>query len=104
MHGLIVICAHCRKIQDENGAWQHVEVYVQSHTDARFSHGICPDCVKTLYPDLADDGQPGDWRLSPVASSPVVAVLTLPLAAAASGRRRKASIHTRRRPPYHWRW
>jgi PAS domain S-box-containing protein len=48
--GLIPICANCKKIRDDKGFWTQVESYVQQRSEARFSHGICPDCLKVLYP------------------------------------------------------
>ncbi|HDP68675.1 MAG TPA: GAF domain-containing protein [Candidatus Marinimicrobia bacterium] len=51
LSGLIPICSHCKKIRDDNGFWNQVEQYISEHTDAVFSHGICPDCMKKLYPD-----------------------------------------------------
>ena len=50
LSGFIPICASCKKIKDEQGVWHPLETYVQSRTEATFSHGICPDCVKKLYP------------------------------------------------------
>jgi hypothetical protein len=50
LSGFIPICASCKKIKDEQGIWHPLEIYVQSRTEATFSHGICPDCVKKLYP------------------------------------------------------
>jgi len=55
LSGLIPICASCKKIRDDSGYWHQVEEYVKQHSDAEFSHGICPDCIKTLYPEFADD-------------------------------------------------
>jgi CheY-like chemotaxis protein len=52
--GLLPICAHCKKVRDDTGYWQQVEHYVMERADVRFSHGICPDCVRELYPDIAD--------------------------------------------------
>jgi len=52
LHGIIPICASCKKIRDDAGAWKQVEAYIGEHTDAQFSHGICPDCAKRLYPDF----------------------------------------------------
>lgn len=52
LRGLLPICAHCKKIRTEVGDWQQVERYVQQHTEARFSHGICPTCRVTHYPEL----------------------------------------------------
>jgi CheY-like chemotaxis protein len=48
---LLPICSNCKKIRDDEGYWQEVEVYVRDHVDIRFSHGICPDCIKELYPE-----------------------------------------------------
>jgi PleD family two-component response regulator len=52
LSGLIPICAGCKKIRDDQGYWKQVESYICEHTDAQFSHGICPDCMKALYPDM----------------------------------------------------
>ena len=52
--GIIPICAHCKKVRDDKGYWEQVESYVTQHTNAQFSHGICPNCVDKLYPDQAE--------------------------------------------------
>jgi hypothetical protein len=52
LQGIIPICASCKKIRDDSGYWQQVEEYVKNHSDAEFSHGICPECVKKLYPNI----------------------------------------------------
>jgi hypothetical protein len=49
LRGLLPICAGCKRIRDDAGAWSQVEVYVTKHSDATFSHGICPACMKELY-------------------------------------------------------
>jgi PAS domain S-box-containing protein len=49
LRGLIPICASCKKIRDDKGFWSQVEVYVRDRSEAEFSHGICPDCMKKLY-------------------------------------------------------
>ena len=51
LSGLLPICACCRKIRDQQGAWHSLEIYVRNHTEADFSHGICPECHRELYPD-----------------------------------------------------
>jgi PAS domain S-box-containing protein len=51
--GFIPICSSCKDIRDGKGSWQQIESYIKGHTDAEFSHGICPKCAKRLYPDLA---------------------------------------------------
>lgn len=55
LHGLLPICMHCKKIRDDRGHWSPVEVYVRERTDAEFSHGLCPHCLATQYPDFAQD-------------------------------------------------
>jgi phosphoserine phosphatase RsbU/P len=52
LRGIVPICASCKKIRDDQGYWQQVEAYVREHTDAQFSHGICPECAAKLYPDF----------------------------------------------------
>jgi PAS domain S-box-containing protein len=51
LSGLLPICASCKKIRDDKGYWQDVAVYVRDHSEAEFSHGICPDCMEELYPE-----------------------------------------------------
>lgn len=62
LKGLIPICANCKKIRDDGGFWSNVETYVSEHSDAEFSHSVCPECVDTLYPDLkrGSKSQTGD--------------------------------------------
>ncbi len=55
LSGLLPICTSCKKIRDDQGYWQQVEVYVQQHSDAEFTHGFCPDCARTLYPEIFGD-------------------------------------------------
>lgn len=52
LSGLIPICSHCKKIRDDKGYWQQVEVYVRKHSTADFSHGICPDCAQKYHAEL----------------------------------------------------
>lgn len=54
LRGLLPICSYCKKIRDAQGDWHSLERYIRSHTDAMLSHGICPDCLRKHYPDLAD--------------------------------------------------
>lgn len=51
LKGLLPICASCKKIRNDKGYWQQIESYVRDHTEADFSHSICPDCAKKLYPE-----------------------------------------------------
>jgi len=57
LSGLLPICANCKRIQDGSGEWQPLEDYISGHSDADFTHGICPVCARRLYPDLFD-GEP----------------------------------------------
>ena len=50
--GLLPICASCKKIRDDQGYWNQLEHYIQKHSEAEFSHSVCPDCTKMLYPEL----------------------------------------------------
>lgn len=52
LSGLLPICSGCKKIRDENGQWQEIEAYIHTHSAADFSHGICPECSKRLYPEI----------------------------------------------------
>lgn len=52
LQGLIHICASCKKIREDNGDWSQLEKYMSQHSEATFSHAICPDCINKLYPDL----------------------------------------------------
>jgi hypothetical protein len=56
LEGMLPICASCKSIRDDRGYWHQVEVYIRNHTEVDFSHGICPDCIKALYPELPADG------------------------------------------------
>ena len=55
LSGILPICASCKKIRNDKGYWQMVEEYISEHSDAKFSHGICMDCAKKLYPDMFGD-------------------------------------------------
>jgi hypothetical protein len=56
LSGLLPICASCKKIRDDKGYWTQVEVYIKDHSEADFSHSICPDCAAKLYPDFYSGG------------------------------------------------
>ncbi len=51
LRGLLPICASCKKIRDDNGYWNRIEIYIEKHSDAHFSHGICQECQDELYGD-----------------------------------------------------
>jgi DNA-binding LacI/PurR family transcriptional regulator len=52
LSGFLPICASCKKIRDDKGYWNQVEAYISEHSEVEFSHGLCPDCAKKLYPDI----------------------------------------------------
>lgn len=51
--GLLPICSSCKQIRNDDGYWQQVEIYVQEHSHAKFTHGICPDCAEKIFPGLS---------------------------------------------------
>lgn len=60
LSGLIPICAHCKKIRNDTGYWQQVEDYIGKHTEAFFTHGLCPDCIPIFFPEAAKNGVAGE--------------------------------------------
>ncbi len=53
LQGMLPICAGCKKIRDDDsGHWHNLETYIEKHSEATFTHGLCPDCMKRLYPQL----------------------------------------------------
>ncbi len=61
LEGFLPICASCKKIRDNNGRWNQMESYIKDHSEAEFSHSICPECAKKLYPEFRED-QNGSLR------------------------------------------
>ena len=57
LRGIVPICANCKKIRDDKGYWNQVEMYISAHSEAEFSHGICPECVNKLYPEFVQRSQ-----------------------------------------------
>ncbi|HKJ03846.1 MAG TPA: PAS domain-containing protein [Longimicrobiales bacterium] len=55
LRGILPICSNCKQVRDDDGYWTQLERYITEHSDAAFSHGICPDCVRILYPELVGD-------------------------------------------------
>ena len=55
LSGLLPICSHCKKIRDDKGYWMQVEEFISDHSEAIFSHGICPACLKELYPEFYEE-------------------------------------------------
>lgn len=64
LHGFLPICSNCKKIRDDNGLWNPIEVYIHERSDAEFTHGICPDCMKKLYPDYFNDNDEDSMQYS----------------------------------------
>ena len=60
LRGFLPICASCKKIRDDEGFWLQIEEYIEDHSEAQFSHSICPDCRKRLYPELYPPKQEQD--------------------------------------------
>ncbi|TAN42412.1 MAG: PAS domain S-box protein [Nitrospirae bacterium] len=60
LQGILPICSSCKKIRDDKGYWSQLEKYITEHSSAEFSHSICPDCTKKLYPDYYDRLFEGD--------------------------------------------
>jgi ligand-binding sensor domain-containing protein len=60
--GLLPICASCKRIRRDEGYWEQIEAYIHAHSEADFSHGICPECARKLYPEYVDEafGRLGD--------------------------------------------
>lgn len=52
LSGFLPICASCKKVRDDTGYWTQVEAYLREHSEIEFSHGLCPDCIRKLYPDF----------------------------------------------------
>jgi hypothetical protein len=65
LSGLLPICSECKKIRDDKGYWQGVEQYIREHTDARFTHGMCPDCFQQMYPHYAERVEAMDEETPP---------------------------------------
>jgi len=59
LSGLLPVCASCKRIRNDKGYWEQIEVYVRDHSEADFSHGICPDCLKKLYPEYHEQNPAG---------------------------------------------
>jgi DNA-binding response OmpR family regulator len=55
LRGFIPICAQCKRVRTDTGDWQQLEAYIQAHSEAEFSHGICQVCVRKVYPDVSKD-------------------------------------------------
>jgi hypothetical protein len=56
LSGLLPICSHCKKIRDDQGYWKQLESYIEEHSEAAFSHGICHECLRRYYPGIVVKG------------------------------------------------
>lgn len=57
LKGLIPICSHCKKIRDDKGYWEKIEVYIRNHTEVDFTHGICPECMEKKFPQYLNNSK-----------------------------------------------
>ncbi len=57
LSGMLPICSSCKKIRDDSGYWKQIEEYISEHSDTQFTHGLCPDCVKKLYPKYVNEDE-----------------------------------------------
>ena len=55
LSGMLPICASCKKVRDDKGYWKQIETYLLDHSETKFSHSICPECAKKLYPGLFEE-------------------------------------------------
>ncbi len=65
LSGLLPICSGCNKIRDDKGYWSQVEGYIQEHTDAQFTHGLCPDCIRKYFPESEPENPPPTSSINP---------------------------------------
>ena len=63
LSGLLPICAWCKKVRNDSGYWNEIESYIAQHSEAGFTHGICPGCIKNLYPDVYQQLLPHEAKL-----------------------------------------
>jgi sigma-B regulation protein RsbU (phosphoserine phosphatase) len=62
LKGIVPICANCKNVRDDQGYWNRVESYLNEHTEADFTHAVCPDCMKRLYPQFDTDSEVKDVK------------------------------------------
>jgi DNA-binding response OmpR family regulator len=65
LSGLLPICSNCKGIRDDRGYWSRVETYIEQHSEASFTHSLCPDCLNKLYPSLAEGGTDASTQRGP---------------------------------------
>ncbi len=54
LQSILPVCSHCKKVRDDEGVWSRLDAYISKHTDTSISHGLCPDCIRELYPEDAE--------------------------------------------------
>ena len=54
LRGILPICTFCKKVRNDKGYWERVDLYIRSHSELEFSHGVCPECLQKHYPEAAD--------------------------------------------------
>ncbi|MBU4564787.1 MAG: DUF3365 domain-containing protein [Desulfarculus sp.] len=69
--GLLPICSHCKKIRNDEGQWEKLESYISQHSEADFSHGLCPDCLSEHYPEIFQKKTPPKAYKKPDRANPV---------------------------------
>lgn len=53
LKGILPICSFCNKIRDDKGRWEKIDLYIEDHSEAEFTHSLCPECLKKYYPDYS---------------------------------------------------
>jgi AmiR/NasT family two-component response regulator len=71
LSGLLPICAWCKNVRDDSGYWMRVEQYVEQHSQATFSHSVCPDCASRYFTPANGDGAMGDTNVTPTGASSI---------------------------------
>ena len=64
LSGMLPICAACKKIRNDEGYWEQIEAYIRQHSEAEFSHGLCPDCAQKIYPPYIPPLKQRDTRVA----------------------------------------
>ena len=62
LSGFLPICAACKKVRDDKGYWNQIESYIEKHSEAEFTHSVCPECARKLYPGYHKAGYPNNNR------------------------------------------
>ena len=65
LRGILPMCAKCKSIRNDQGFWEQVDRYITAHSEAEFSHGLCPKCIAELYPNMQDAAEPPLSRIAP---------------------------------------